>query len=75
MGFLPVAAVVAQYLDQQRQQNDAREKARQGVQQNYAASLGYPMAGVQAAEAKNAIGDIEGQDYLTQLLPLLSKRR
>lgn len=74
IGALPIAAVVAQYLDKQRQQNEARQGARQQLQQNYAASLGYPVAGVQAAKAKNEIDDIEGQNYLAQLLPLLNKR-
>jgi hypothetical protein len=67
----PGVAVLMQFLDKKRQEDEIRKKARQDLQSQYAASLGYPQARVGAAAANSAAGKTEGADYLRYLLPFM----
>lgn len=65
---IPIAAVVAQYLDKQRQNALMAQQQRASIMGQQAAANGAPMYGVQAAQTRQAMDRNEGQDYLSQLL-------
>jgi hypothetical protein len=70
-GMAPIAAVGLQALDKYQKEREAKQAAREGIQQQYAASLGGNMAPVAAARANRDASNIEGENYLEKLLPFL----
>lgn len=75
--MLPVAmaaAMAMQMIDKKRKQEEARNQAQASVWDQHAKSMGAPRSGYQGAMMRNHIDDIEGEDYLKDLLPLLQQQ-
>jgi hypothetical protein len=65
----PFLAVLGQYLDQRKQQHEMKQRGRQDLQADYAASLGYPTDRLRAAQINQRAGGLEGEDMLKYLMP------
>ncbi|HEX2679521.1 MAG TPA: hypothetical protein VHM19_22875 [Polyangiales bacterium] len=65
----PALAVLGQYLDQKRQQQEMKRQGVRDLQADYAASLGFPTDRLRAAQINHAAGGLQGEDLLRYLLP------
>ena len=76
--MLPIAmaaAMAMQMIDKKNKQEQARNQAQAGVWQQHAQQMGAPTGGYQGVNRRREIDDIEGDDYLKDLLPLLQKQQ
>lgn len=71
----PWLALGGQLLSQGQQKREAKQAAREQINQQYASSLGANMQPVAAARAARDANDIEGTNYLEQLLPFFMRKR
>jgi hypothetical protein len=67
-------AAIAQYMQGQQQKGDIARQGQQQIAQRYAASTGYPQAGVAAANTRAEMDEAAGPDYITELLKMRAQR-
>lgn len=69
--MLPIAlaaALAMQKIDEKNKKEKARNQAQADVWNQQAADMGAPSYMGQAVERRNKIDDIEGEDYLSELM-------
>ena len=73
MDPLMIAAAL-QYLDGRQKRSDMAEEGREGIAQQFAASTGFPMYGVQAAKTRDAMDEEGGASYIADILRMRAQR-
>lgn len=68
---IPAIAVLAQYLQDQTNDRNMRRQKRADLAGQRAAELGYPTAGMQAAQTNAAANASRGPSYIGALLPYM----
>lgn len=66
----PMLAAIGQHIGAQRERRELAREGRQQIASQRAAEMGYPSYGIQGAATGRAMREVEGPDYLGQLLQM-----